>query len=277
MTKKLLAIIIATSLFSGSAESKTVAEIFSDKSLSPEKIGYEIAKEADLRDIGFVDSMADMEMVLKNEHGQSVIRQMQNKTLENTKKGLGDKSVSLFFTPDDVRGTAVLTHSKVLEADDQWLYLPALKRVKRISSQNKSGPFLGSEFSYEDISSNEVDKYSYKFLRVEKCPEAYPNIDCLVSESYPLYEHSGYTKRVAWIDAQEFRVIKVEFYDRKSSLLKILNYKNYEKFLGKFWRAKLMEINNVQTKKSTSLIFKNYKFKNGFSGADFDESSLRKN
>jgi hypothetical protein len=153
--------------------------------------------------------------------------------------------------------------------------LPALKRVKRISSQNKSGPFLGSEFSYEDLSSSEVDKYSYKFLRIEKCPNS--TLDCFVSESYPLYEYSGYSKRIGWIDVEEFRIMKVEFYDRKSSLLKVLFYKNYEKFLNKFWRANLMEMTNVQTKKSTDLIFKNYKFKNGFKPSDFSESSLKRN
>jgi len=147
--KKLL--LIFCLLISQNSLAKTKDDILKNKSLSSEQIGYEIAKEAEVRDYGFVDSISNMEMILKNEYGQLVSRNMQTKTLEVNKPGLGDKSISLFFTPQDVKGTATLSHSKILEPDDQWLYLPSLKRVKRISSKNKSGPFLGSEFAYEDI------------------------------------------------------------------------------------------------------------------------------
>ena len=270
--KKLL--LIFCLLISQNSLAKTKDDILKNKSLSSEQIGYEIAKEAEVRDYGFVDSISNMEMILKNEYGQLVSRNMQTKTLEVNKPGLGDKSISLFFTPQDVKGTATLSHSKILEPDDQWLYLPSLKRVKRISSKNKSGPFLGSEFAYEDITSQDADKFSYKYLRSEKCPQIYETIECFVMETYPKYEFSGYTKRVAWVDSIDFRSVKVDFYDRKNELLKTLSYKDYEKFLGKHWRAKTLEMFNHQTKKSTVLTFKNYKFKNGFTNADFEENVL---
>jgi len=111
-------------------------------------------------------------------------------------------------------------------------------------------------------------------LRSEKCPQGYETIECFVMETYPKYEFSGYTKRVAWIDSVDFRSVKVDFYDRKNELLKTLSYKDYEKFLGKHWRAKTLEMFNHQTKKSTVLTFKNYKFKNGFTNADFEENVL---
>ncbi len=127
--------------------------------------GLAIATEADLRNQGFGDSTADMLMTLRNKHGQESTRQIRARTLEV--KDDGDKSLSIFDTPRDVKGTAFLTFSHKRGDDDQWLYLPALKRVKRISSRNKSGSFMGSEFAYEDIASQEIEKYSYKYLRDE--------------------------------------------------------------------------------------------------------------
>ncbi len=74
----------------------------------------------------------------------------------------GDKSLFVFDEPRDVQGTAFLIHAHREDADDQWLYLPALKRVKRISSANRSGSFMGSEFAYEDMTAQEVEKFTYR-------------------------------------------------------------------------------------------------------------------
>ena len=130
----------------------------------------------------------------------------------------GDKSLSIFDEPADVKGAAMLTYTHGLEPDDQWLYLPALKRIKRISSRNKSGPFMGSTFAFEDLGSQEVEKYSYNYLREEACGEG----SCHVVERFPEYKHSGYTRQVVWIDTEGFRMLKAEFYDRKKALLKTL-------------------------------------------------------
>ena len=116
---------------------------------TPEQKGLKIAQAADARDAGFADFTANMVMTLKNRAGNTSTRIIRIKTLEG--KNDGDKSLSLFDEPADVKGTAMLTFSHGLKADDQWLYLPALKRVKRINSRNKSGPFMGSEFAFEDL------------------------------------------------------------------------------------------------------------------------------
>jgi len=94
-------------------------------------------------------------MTLRNRAGKESLRNVRIKNLEVD--GDGDKSLSIFDEPADVKGTTSLTWSHSDKPDDQWLYLPALKRVKRISSKNKSGPFMGSEFAFEDIGSQEVD------------------------------------------------------------------------------------------------------------------------
>ncbi|MDH5776959.1 MAG: outer membrane lipoprotein-sorting protein, partial [Gammaproteobacteria bacterium] len=162
------------------------------------------------------------------------------------------------------------THSK--KPDDQWLYLPALKRVKRISSANKSGPFMGSEFAYEDISSQEVDKYTYKYLRDEKLEGK----DCFVIERKPTYEYSGYTRMVSWVDKNMYQARKVEFYDRKNSLIKTLSMSKFKQYKGKFWRALQMDMMNHQTKKSTTLEWKDYKFQSGLKSRDFDKNALKR-
>ncbi|MCK5642395.1 MAG: outer membrane lipoprotein-sorting protein, partial [Gammaproteobacteria bacterium] len=130
---------------------------------TPEEKGLAIAVEADKRDQGWSDQATVMKMILRNSQGAESMREIRGKTLEV--KGDGDKSLTIFDTPRDIKGTAFLSFTHALKADEQWLYLPALKRVKRISSSNKSGPFMGSEFAYEDISSQEVEKYKYKFIK----------------------------------------------------------------------------------------------------------------
>ena len=232
--------------------------------------GLEIATEADKRDSGFIDSTAAMKMELKNKQGQTSIREVRVKTLEVD--GDGDKALSIFDTPADIKGTASLTYSHALKPDEQWLYLPALKRVKRISSKNKSGPFMGSEFSYEDISSQEIDKYTYKYIK----DEILNGIDSFVVERYPAYKHSGYTRQVAWVNKQEYRAEKIDFYDRKNTLLKTLTYSGYQKYLDKFWRADVMHMVNHQTGKSTTLTWNNYQFKTGLTDRDFNRNSLKR-
>jgi outer membrane lipoprotein-sorting protein len=232
--------------------------------------GLEIAKEADKRDTGFIDSTADMVMELRNKQGDVSTRMIRIKILEVD--GDGDKSMSIFDEPADVKGTAFLTYSHAIKPDEQWLYLPALKRVKRINSKNKSGPFMGSEFAYEDLASQEVEKYSYKYLRDEKLD----GIDCFVVERFPAYEHSGYTRQVAWIDKDRYVALKIEFYDRKNSLLKTLTNSGYKQYLGKFWRPDQMLMDNKQTGKSTLLTWKDYKFKTGLTDRDFSRNSLKR-
>jgi len=238
---------------------------------TPEEKGLAIAMEVDSRDKGFKDLTSNMLMVLKNRHGQESTRRMRMKALEVD--GDGDKSLTIFDTPKDVKGTAFLNFTHKTGDDDQWLYLPALKRVKRISSRNKSGSFMGSEFAYEDISSQEVEKYTYKWIREEE----YNGQDCFIVEYYPVdKKNSGYTRQVSWIEKQEYRIHKVEYFDRKNSHLKTLTFKGYKKYLDRFWRADEMTMVNHLNGKSTRLEFSDYKFQTGLKDRDFSKNSLKR-
>jgi len=235
-----------------------------------EEKGLAIAVEADKRDQGWSDQATVMKMILRNSQGAESIREIRGKTLEV--KDDGDKSLTIFDTPRDIKGTAFLSFTHALEADEQWLYLPALKRVKRISSSNKSGPFMGSEFAYEDISSQEVEKYKYKFIKDGEVNGR----AAFIIERYPQYKKSGYTKMVTWLDKKMYQPLKIEFYDRKKSLLKTLTQHDYKQYLNKYWRPARMEMVNHQTGKSTTLLWMSYKFKNGFKNRDFDRNSLKR-
>lgn len=236
-----------------------------------EERGLEIAKEAEAQSQGWGDMQSSMRMLLRNRHGQESVRYMTIRTLEN--QDGGDKSMTIFNRPKDVKGTALLTHAHIDRPDDQWLYLPALKRVKRISSRNKSGPFMGSEFAYEDMGSQEIDKYTYRYLREEPCGEEW---SCYVSERFPKDRKSGYSRQVTWVDKAHYRVIKVDYYDRKKSLLKTLEMGDYRRYLGKFWRAHKLTMTNHQTGKSTSLEWEKYAFNVGLTDSDFTRQVLKR-
>lgn len=234
--------------------------------------GTQIAEEWDRRDHGFGDSRQITKMVLENAHGETSVREMRLDTLEVPGDDEGDKSLVVFDHPRDVKGTAFLTFSNILEPDDQWLYLPALKRVKRISSKNKSGPFVGSEFAYEDISSLELKKYTYKWLRDEACGD----LECFVLEQTPQYPDSGYTRTLVWYDKTEYRIRKIDFYDRKNELLKTLTYSDFRQYLDRYWRAHDLYMVNHQTGKKTRLTIEEITFRNGFAERDFNQNALKR-
>jgi hypothetical protein len=243
---------------------------FSLPAETPEEKGLAIAREADRRDSGFRNYTNDVRMILKNKQGQESIREIRSRTLEVD--GDGDKSMTIFDQPRDVKGTALLSFTHKTGPDDQWLYLPALKRVKRIASDNKSGPFMGSEFAYEDITSQEVDKYTYKFLR----DDTLDGLDVFVFERYPVDKKSGYTRQIIWLDQENHKERKIEYYDRKNVLLKTLTFADYNLYLDKYYRAHDMYMVNHQKGKSTRLLQTNFNFDVELTDRDFDKNSLKR-
>ena len=237
---------------------------------SAQEQGFDIAARSDRTDVGFGASEVELKMVLRNAAGQEATRSLRISTLEKPDETVGDKSLVLFDTPRDIEGTALLSHAKILDPDDQWLYLPALKRVKRISSSNKSGPFVGSEFAFEDFTAIELNKFDYTLIDVEACGA----FQCDVLERQPRYENSGYTKQVAWVDQTDFQIRKVEFYDRRGDLLKVLELTDYRKYDNGVWRAHKLSMSNVQTKKQTDLVYDDYVFDTDLSDGDFVKGRL---
>ena len=237
---------------------------------TPEEIGRTIAEEARAREEGFGNFTAEQLMVLRNKQGQESRRQLRVQVLEVPDDG--DMSLFIFDEPRDVRGTAFLVHAHRDDADDQWLYLPALRRVKRISSANRSGSFMGSEFAYEDLTPQEVEKFTYRYLRDEPCGD----LTCTVTERTAVDGKSGYSRQVVWRDKDELRVRKMEYYDRKDEHLKTLTMNGYAQHLDRYWRAGEMEMVNHLTGKSTLLTWTDYQFQTDLDEGDFTQTGLRR-
>ena len=232
--------------------------------------GLEIAKKYDEAYAGWGAYSSFSKMILKNQHGQESTRILTGKNLEQVTDG--DKSMIIFESPKDVKGTAVLTYTHKEDTDDQWLYLPSIKRVKRIASSNKSGPFVGSEFAYEDLSSQELEKFTYKYLKEEK----FNGATCQVVERDPTDAKSGYKfMHVYYNPDQNYRIEQIIFFDRKGSKFKTLLYKDYKKYKGKYWFPGELHMSNHQSKKETRILFEKYDFNAGLDENDFSQTKLK--
>lgn len=130
---------------------------------------------------------------------------------------------------------------------------------------------MGSEFAFEDLSSQEIEKYTYKYIKDEKQNA----VDCHVLERYPTDKNSGYKKQVIWVNKVNFRSEKVDYYDRKNTLLKTLTFSKYQLY-GKYWRANNMKMVNHQNHKETLLKFSEIKFGIGLTDEDFSQNSLKR-
>lgn len=234
--------------------------------------GSEIAKEMDRRDEGWVNTTADMTMTLFNKQGESSVRNIRVKAFEVIEDG--DKSLLVFDSPPDVKDTVFLNIAHKVDDDDQWIFLPALKRVKRIASSSKGGSFMGSEFSYEDMSAPVIEKYSYQYLR----DEAFQGRPTFILERVPKDPNSMYSKEVMWVDQENYIPWQIEYYDRAGGLSKTQTFRKYKKYLEHYWRAGESEMINHQTGKKTQLLLENFVFKSSeVKPDDFSSETLEKN
>ena len=246
------------------------APVLAGEPESAESKGLAIARDARERKQGFESFTASQTMLLRNRQGRESRRHLRVKVLET--EGDGDRSLFVFGEPRDVRGTAFLVHAHKDGPDDQWLYLPALKRVKRINSANRSGSFMGSEFAYEDMTPPEVEQFDYLYLRDEACGE----LTCTVVERTPLDPRSGYRRQLVWQDTDELRLWKVEYYDQRDDLLKTLDVRGYERYVDRYWHAAEMTMVNHLTGKSTVLSWSDYEFGAAVTPGEFLPTGLRR-
>ena len=219
--------------------------------------GLEIAKAAKTRDQSYGSYRGEAKMILRDRTGSANSRDFTALSLEVA--GDGDHTSIEFQTPLDVRGLTVLTYAHRDHDDDQWLYLPAASRTRRITSGSRTGSFAGSEFSYEDLVGAVIEKYSYLWLRDEPCPGA-ADRTCSVNEQRPKDPDSGYSRLVAWLDAQDYRAYQVEFYDRSGGHIKTLVSSDFKQFNNKYWRPMKMVMTNHITGKSTEMNWSSYDF-----------------
>jgi outer membrane lipoprotein-sorting protein len=162
---------------------------------------------------------AESAMVLINDKGQQRERKSVN-VVKLQPNGIDSKFLVRFSFPNDIKGTGFLQIEHSDGEDDQWIYLPALKKSRRLVANNKKDSFVGSDFSYGDISLPKVDAWRHSLLRSEKIGVQ----DCYVVESIPATDtvkaNSGYSKKLTWVSQESFLESKVEYYDLSGRLLK---------------------------------------------------------
>ncbi len=206
-------------------------------------------------------------MTLTNKSGQTRVRKIQqfSKDLGST-----EKSIMFFKSPADVKNTSFMNWSYDNDkADDQWIYLPALKKVKRISSDSKSDYFMGSDFTYDDLGDRKIDADTHKLLR----EESVDGHDCYVVESISKDEDYMYSKTMTWIRKDSFVGAKKEFYDEDDELLKTLTIKKIEQISG-FWVISHSVMENVQKNHKTSMELSNIKINTGVPASKFTERMM---
>jgi hypothetical protein len=204
-----------------------------------------IIKKINKNNEGFAYEEAIITMTLIDAYKKEAKRKLHGFVKEDTK--LGNKSLVEFIEPFDVKGTKLLSHRFKDQDNSQWLYLPKLKRVKKLLSSQQSGSFMGSEFTYEDISGVESEKYKYKLLKEDN--------DSWVIESTPK-NMSGYSKIIGTYSKSKLTPTYAEYFDRKNDLLKISKIDDLKKYKvqGKdIYKAGKITMTNVQTKKSSVL------------------------
>jgi hypothetical protein len=232
--------------------------------------GREIAHSVDRNDAGFEDYVVVGKMTVNRPGGVSATRVFEMNTLEL--RDDGDKRLVVFSQPRDLAGFVSLTYTHPNAPDDQWIYLPATNRSKRLASRDKTGPFAGSEFSYEDIATWELSNYDYKFIQDEPCGE--PATTCHTIANIPKYEHSGYQKLVETIDPRIWQPVRIVYFDRQGRELKKLEFFDYTEYESKHWRPGRILMTNLRDGSHSEIVWEDYRFKTALSESDLTDARL---
>ena len=214
------------------------------------------------------DGTSELSMHLIDSRNNERVRKIKQFSKDYDKE---EKSIMFFISPADVKNTSFMnwSYDDPGKDDDQWIYLPALRKVKRISSDSKDDYFMGSDFTYDDLGDRHPDEDVHKLLREE-------NIDgkqCYVVESVSKDEEYMYSKTITWVIKDIWIGLKKEFYDEDGDLLKILTVKKYEK-IKDYWVISNTEMKNIQDDHTTKMILSNIQVDIGVDDMKFTERTM---
>ncbi len=232
--------------------------------------GLEIAKRMDAASDGYVGETSSMRLILIDSSGKRIEREMEGSSIELKDM---DRTIMNFVKPLDVKGTKLLTWAKHDDDDDQWLFLPSLKRVKRINSKTKGSSFMGSEFSFEDLGGQAIEKYTFDL----KKEESFGNEKVWVLERVAKGK-SSYSKVVIYVSKKHLTTMKSEYYNQRNELVKIAVFSDFSDYkIGKktIHRAGKIEMKNVQNNKQSIFLWENRKLGVKLSAGEFTKDSLR--
>jgi len=231
--------------------------------------------QRNLLSIKVVDSTARSTFRLINAAGQQRVRETdgQTKLIAGT---TDNRRLVNFLSPADVRGTKTLLIEHSAADDDIWIYLPAMKKVRRLVASNKKDSFVGTDFSYGDVIGHKVEDWNHKVVRQEKVDGR----DCYVVESTPkrpeVADNTGYSRRVSWINKESYIALRGEIYDQSGGLLKRTRAEDVQRVDTKNDRYQPMKLSaeNVQTGHKTIIEFANFKANVGVGDEVFTARSL---
>jgi len=213
------------------------------------------------------DITSTLTMTLTNKSGQTRVRKIKQFSKDF---GSVEKSIMFFLSPADVKNTSFMNWTYDSDkSDDQWIYLPALKKVKRISSDSKSDYFMGSDFTYDDLGDRKLDADTHQLLK----EETIDGKECYVIESISKDEDYMYSKTITWIRKDNFVGMKKEFYDEDEELLKTLTIKDVKEISG-FWTITHSEMKNVQKNHKTTIQLSEIKINTGVPASKFSERMM---
>jgi hypothetical protein len=218
---------------------------------------------------GWENSAANLDMVLKQ--GDVVAhRSMKIQSVEQEQSG--ERTLIRVITPIDLKGTALLTHTHDAAADEQWLYLPVIKRTKRIALETKAGAFLSSQFNFEDLSPFQLQKYTYQRQPDEACGDT----RCYVVDSIPVAATSTYQRIRNWIEHDNFRLVKADFFDRENRLYKTLTVEKYLLYRDKYWKPEIMRMKDHSLNAETMATWSDMHYDERVDLHTFDAASLQR-
>ena len=237
--------------------------------LTSQEKGKELAYKVEENFDHFVNFTSEVVIHIMDGKGNEVVRSMKMDVLETP--GDGDKILMRFESPADVKGTAFLILGHKFKFDDVWIYLPDIRRVKRISSQTKGSDFMGTEFVTEDMGRPEPEKYTYNWIREESCG----NLMCDLVERFPVEKSSIYLKQIMWIDQDKFRIQKFDYFSKKGKFVKTLEFLDYKLHEGKFWRWSEHRMTNHVTGEVTRSEFKTWDHSVRLKSSEFTVNGLQ--
>ena len=243
--------------------------LFSGLTYAQDLTGLEVIQNVYNRPTGN-DMTGNLIMTIENSRGNQRVRKI--KQYVKTVKG-GEKKIMFFLSPADVKNTSFMTWSydEKGKSDDQWIYLPALKKVKRISSDSKGDYFMGSDFTYDDLGDRHPSDDNHTILR----EEVVNGEETIVIESVPKDEEYMYSRTVTWVIKDSWIGLKKEFYDEDDELLKILTVEGQKSF-GDVIILTKVKMNNVQRNQFTIMEFSDVQIDTGIPNNKFTERMMKR-
>jgi len=216
------------------------------------------------------DMRARVTMRLVSRDGGERIRELTMSRRDLTDGG-EQRYFIYFHRPPDVRDMTFLVWKYPGRDDDRWLYIPALKLVRRIAANDKRSSFAGSDFSYEDVSGREPEEDAHKLLREEQVGERFAH----VVESVPKDPGSvDFTRKLSWIDKATWLPLKEEYYDRRNELSRVFSAEELKEIQG-FWTVTKRVMKNIQTGHWSEAILADLRYNQKLSADLFSERYLR--